>query len=177
MGRKGKPRTPLAAIGGTNPNYKAPGTGTQYTHNCQRVVYAFEERMRGYNVEAQPYQARNDPMGGGNWKRVYKGQTWESNLGRTKDKVVDGIHSRMTAWGDGARAIIYVKWAGVRSAHVFNVVQENGKTHAYDAQSGKRVSLTRYINLSQPTKTMISRVDNLTERNPIMEKILKRGTK
>lgn len=170
LGRKGTPMSSLESARGTNPN--------KYRMNCQRCVYAFEFRRRGYDVEALPrpdsgYDPMMDGMG---WYRAFEGQTWETKLGNRNTAVEKNIKKLMNEWGDGSRAVIYVKWKGFRSAHVFNIENKNGEVYAYDGQSGGMVDLTNYLSLSQPTRTMISRVDNLSRPlDALSSAVKKRG--
>lgn len=57
---KGKPMSYHKANGGrVNPNYKKGGG---YDMNCQTCVAVFEARLRGYDIEAVPYDKANKAM-------------------------------------------------------------------------------------------------------------------
>lgn len=174
LGKQGKPKGIDQLLQETNPNYQ---NDRSYRVNCQRCVYAAELAQRGYDVEALPkVNSATDPFNNGMWMHGFEGQTWESNLGSRAKAVELSINDRMGNWGDGSRAIVYVAWKD-GGAHVFNVNREKGNTIAFDAQTGKRVDLGRYLSDAKPTKTMLSRVDNLTKPNNILTNaIKKRGT-
>lgn len=73
----------------------------------------------------------------------------------------------MSNWGEGARGIIYLKWAGKKNVgHVINCEQKNGKLHIYDVQSNKRVTgvkyLEKYLPFATLSHTQLFRTDNAT---------------
>ena len=169
LGKKGKAKTQEQALAATNPNYKS--RTAEYTRNCQRCVYAYELQRRGYNVEAKArVLSGTDPMFGGNWKHGFKNQTWtrQGELGTRNATVEKNIADKMKNWGDGSRAIVYVAWKG-GSAHVFNVENTGGKVSIFDGQTGKKHSLSEYLSIAKPSKTMISRVDNLDVNEGVMK--------
>lgn len=166
LGEQG-PTTPYeAAAKSVNPRYN---TDRLYRINCQRVVYAYEMKRRGYDVEARPFEVGDNFASSlfGGYKRVFSDQEWTRNyeLGRNTKTVVEGIEGRMKEWGDGSRAVVEVVWKGGRKGHIFNVEQIGGVTYGIDAQSGKIFNIGDYISQSMPSKTKISRVDNLREVN------------
>jgi len=159
-----------------NPNYRAFGD-PKFTKNCQRCVYAAEMARRGYDVEAVGRESNATDKWYTHWRHGFNGQTWDGHLGNRNATVEKNINAKLQSWGDGARAIVYVKWKGVNSAHVFNVENVNGKTVAYDAQKGRKFPIMDYLKDSQPTYTQISRVDHLTDPNPLLQYAMKkRGT-
>lgn len=162
IGKKGKPLSIDEALK-VNPNYDLD---TSYQENCQRVVYAYELARRGYDVKATANIKKDDPF---NWQQGFAGQYWEKNLGARVNKVENNIQNKMNDWGEGSRGILYVVWKGGNSAHVMNIENHNGKVTVYDAQSGRKRNLNTILNNAMPSKTMISRVDNL----PRMQKNLK----
>lgn len=161
---KGSPMTVQTAAAGTNPNY------TQYikewTHNCQRCVSAFEARMRGYDVEALPrilngtdeLPYMNNKTG---WLSVYQNPVVTSIHKSTGKACKDAIEQEMSGWGDGARAIVRVRWKG-GGGHVFNAVQENGQTIFVDAQNNT-MDCQKYFSagMIKPGMTELVRIDNL----------------
>ena len=164
LGKQGRPLTPEEALQTTNPHYNSGAE--KWRINCQRVVYAYEAQRRGYQVEAQPnIRKPGDNMSRYGYRNMFEDQTWEGDLGSRNKTVERNIESAMREWGDGARAIVKVDWKSGKSAHVFNIEQSGGKTVAYDAQSGKSIKLMDYLQYSKPTKTEISRVDNLNKIN------------
>jgi len=158
----GKPASPSVNAKATNPNYgstqngetyRAAGkAGERYTpdmgplpwgayeENCSNVVYAFEMRMRGYDVEAAPLDVLDkygyaagrtyDEMdqllavawrlpGGRPHGRSLNGQTWRSFA---------EIDTEIEQWPEGGRGMIFV------GKHIFNVVKVRGKAQYTEAQ-------------------------------------------
>ena len=162
LGKKGKPMSEADAWFDANPffsdNYK------EFSFNCQRCVFAYEMRRRGYDVEAQPtYQGDTMPINT-NWTKAMSGMT-EASVGRSTEKAtLDAIRSQMAKWGNGSRAIVKVRWAGGNSGHVFNVEYTNNKLHVYDVQSNKRTTGEQYIKDALPYTTLryttLYRTDN-----------------
>lgn len=162
--KKGTPMTPQEAVTGTNPNYRQ--YTREWTWNCQRCVSAFEARMRGYDVEARariltghddlPYM--NATTG---WLSVYKGATVTDVAKSTGKACRAAIESEMAGWGDGARAIVRVRWKG-GGGHVFNALQVNGQTVFVDPQSGS-MNCSGYFapGMIRPGETALVRIDNL----------------
>lgn len=174
LGKPGKPKTIDEALAASNPNYKQ---GRAYQVNCQRCVYAYELQRRGYDVEAMAAIKDNDPMGQNNaWMNGFQGQRWEGRLGTTEAAVEKSIINKMRGWGDGSRAVGYVAWKG-GDAHVFNIESKNGRVYIFDGQTGKQHRLSDYINYAIPTHTMISRVDNLTPNNNVLQYAVKQKGK
>lgn len=156
-----------ADLAATNPNYS---TARAYQVNCQRCVSAYEARRRGYDVSAKPA-----PTGRNNtdylpymthekgWANVYEDglKSLETLAGRTAAKVKDSICEKMAEYGEGARAIVRVRWGRGNSGHVFIAEQVNGVTHFVDPQSGKNdVSYYFGAGMIQPAKTRLLRIDN-----------------
>ena len=175
LGKKGRAKTPAEALANTNPNYKK---GREYRENCQRCIFAMEAQMRGYDVEALPATLkRNEPLFqySTSWERGFIGQKWEKNLGNRSDAVEQNIVSKMQQWGNGSRAVAYVEWKG-GNAHVFNIVNKGGKVSIFDGQDGKQYKLSDYLKNAKPSKTEISRVDNLQfNENVIKYAVKQRG--
>ena len=161
---KGNPMTPQQAVTGTNPNFKT--YLREWTLNCQRCVSAFEARMRGYDVEARariltsidelPYM--NAKTG---WLSVYDGATVTSVHKNTGKACRTTIESEMLSWGDGARAIVRVRWKS-GGGHVFNALQIDGQTVFVDPQSGS-MDCSGYFaaGMIKPGMTELVRIDNL----------------
>lgn len=162
--KKGEPMTAQQAVTGTNPNFKL--YTKEWTLNCQRCVSAFEARMRGYNVEARariltgvdelPYM--NARTG---WLSVYNGATVTSVHKSTGKACRATIESEMQNWGDGARAIVRVRWKS-GGGHVFNALQVDGQTVFVDPQSGS-MDCSGYFaaGMIKPGMTELVRIDNL----------------
>lgn len=173
FGKQGKPKTPEEALATTNPNYR---NGREYRVNCQRCVLAYELQRQGYGVEALPATMNgNDPMfSNRRWMVGFENQTWsrQGELGSRNSAVEKNIIGKMQNWGDGSRAIAYVEWKH-GNAHVFNIENRGGKVSIFEAQSGKTYSLNAYLSISKPSKTMISRVDNLKPNEGVMQYAVK----
>lgn len=152
------------AVKGTNPNYS---TGKyEWTNNCQRCVSAFEARMRGENVVAKP-TFQGDRFGvlsspDGYVHSVYESPQILDKGGDTGLDCQNKIVEQMNEWGDGARAIVRVRWADELGGggHVFNAVQMNGETHFVDPQTGS-MDCSKYFNGIKPSETKLIRNDNL----------------
>ena len=164
LGAKGKPMSEADAWFNANPFYS--DNYAEFSSNCQRCVFAYEMRRRGYNVTAQPtYKGDKMPIGG-NWTTAMKGMTRVS-VGKTTEKAtIKNIENQMSNWGEGSRAIIRIKWSGTNSGHVINCEQKNGKLHVYDVQSNKRVTGVKYLEKYLPYATLshteLYRTDNAT---------------
>ena len=159
------------AIETVNPNY---GKGKEYKLNCQRCIYAYEMQRRGYDVEALPKILKGEDKAASNWDRIMEGQTWD-HVGKTQMQVKNNLLDKMSEYGDGSRAAIYVKWKNRNSAHVFIAEQQKGGTVFLDAQTHKYVDISNYLSNAQPSKTMISRLDNLQPTELIAECVKRRG--
>lgn len=109
--------------------------------------------------------------------KMYEGQRWERNLGSRTATVAQAIKDKMTNWGEGSRAVVYVAWKG-GAAHVFNVEQTSEGTIGIDAQTGKagHTLLDRYISSAKPSSVMISRVDGLKEKDDMSYALKRKGT-
>ena len=160
---KGSPMDAKTAAQGTNPNYNMHIT--EWTHNCQRCVSAFEARMRGYDVEALPRILKGDDLPYMNtttgWLSVYENPVVTSMHKTTGKACLSAIENQMSDWGDGARAIVRVRWKG-GGGHVFNAVQQEGKTVFIDAQTND-MDCSYYFKpgLIKPGMTELIRIDNL----------------
>ena len=72
-----------------------------------------------------------------------------------------------------------VKWKGAPSAHVINVINQNGRIYGYDAQSGMKIpqsSLLQYMKRTVAQRTSLVRLDNapLREDRKDLDKMFKR---
>ena len=149
-----------------NPNYKF---GEEWKINCQRCVPTFEMRMRGADVEAQPFFESEK------WKEDPPPlcrepfAVWENAT--VFDCKGDGradIERHMADWGDGARAEICVQWDGVPSGHVFVAEQVDGETRYYDPQSGK-LDVSWYFSKVEPGSVKVCRTDNAKVNDKIYD--------
>ncbi len=67
----------------------------------------------------------------------------------------------MLSWGDGARAIVRVRWKS-GGGHVFNALQIDGQTVFVDSQAGS-MDCSGYFapGMIKPGMTELVRIDNL----------------
>lgn len=170
---KGLANSPEGAAKATNPNY---GKGREYRVNCQRCIYAFEMNMRGGGVwEALPNPNPDgyDKYAYGGWRRVMEDQSVIDVGSRSRKKVERNINDLTADWGNGARGFITVSWTK-SNGHVFNFIRRNGKTEYWDAQVGKKVDIQDYLSRAMPTKTEISRIDNLEFRSGVEKDLMRK---
>lgn len=135
----------------------------EFSENCQRAVFAYELRRRGYDVEALPTYESDEMPAGGRWMSALKGLK-PVDVGRTTENAtIKNIEKQMASWGEGARAIVRVKWAGGNSGHVFNAEWHNGRLYVFDAQSNRRTTGVNYLKEHLPyttlSRTQLVRVD------------------
>ena len=149
-------------ISSTNPKY---AKSIEYQRNCQRCVPAYEMRMRGYDVTAKPAPAfGEDEFAKWYWDKVFNDAVVE--------KVLNGagkaeITAKMLEWGEGARAEVYIKWAGNDSfGHVFIAENRSGEIWFLDPQTGA-LNVQHYFDMTDNGFTKFFRIDNL-EPNKIL---------
>ena len=175
IGEKGEPRSIATAQWESNPYYS--DYYREFSQNCQRVVWAYEMQRRGYDVEALPtYKGDTMPMTA-NWSNVMSGVTRVSVAGRNNAKVIQNIESQLKQWGEGARAIIRIRWQGCNSGHVINVEYTNGKIYYVDAKDRYRSTNPKeMLSGSRASETELFRVDNATITDE-MRKVVKKRSK
>ena len=134
LGEKGQPMDINKALVGTNPNYDE---GVEYQINCQRCVFAYEMRRRGYDVEAKPCLSHDDSLATGGFLNVMEDtKLYQINAGNTIWDSIDSLQEAMASAGDGTRAAIIVGWKNRAGGHVFVAEQVGGKTRYVDPQDG-----------------------------------------
>ena len=170
LGPRGKAKPIDYALQTVNPNY---GKGKEWSKNCQRCIYAYEMQRRGYNVEALPRILKGDDNAAANWNHIMENQVWE-NVGRTRHANKNQMLDKMAEYGDGARAAVYVKWKGRKSAHVFIAEQQGNGTVFLDPQTHKYIDISSYLDRVEPSKTQICRLDNLQPTELISECVKRR---
>ena len=173
LGKKGQPMSEADAWFDANPYFSEDYQ--EFSENCQRCVFAYEMRRRGYDVEAQPtYQGDTLPTGG-NWESAMSGMTKVPVGKSTERATLNAIRSQMEKWGEGARGIVRIVWAGGRSGHVFNVEYSSGKLKVYDVQSNKRKTGEQYIKEALPYTTLkhttLYRTDNAQPTDTMKEMV------
>lgn len=149
-------------IKASNPHYSE---GYEYRVNCQRCVPTYEMRRRGYDVIAKPRITSGKDETADKWTDIFNNAKWiRCNSGSG----VQQIQKQMKAWGDGARAEVYVAWKGGGSAHVFVAEQVDGKTVFIDPQPGS-MDCKDYFKHVRSGYTMVCRIDNLNPSELIAE--------
>ena len=78
-------------------------------------------------------------------------------------------------FGKDSRSVIYVEWKD-GGAHVFNAVRRNNKTKFIDSQIGKEIDINKILSRIKPSKTQISRIDNLSPTSLIIKCVRNSGT-
>lgn len=150
----------------TNPNYEPDNPMSPWDNNCQRCVSAYEARRRGYDVEAQPVpngadtlSIMNHPNG---WTSVYKGAKLIDCSANTGALAALKVNDQMKAWGDGARAIVRIRWNKKVDVggHVFIAEMENGKINFVDPQNGS-ADASSYFSMTSGKGLYCMRIDNL----------------
>ena len=155
----------------SNPHYGETG----YDKNCQRCVVAFEANMRGYAVEALPSIGTDDYPHDANWTKFFgKDKSSLISIGGNsvkaqKDKLLD----QMGKWGDNSRAVLKVSWTGKTFGHVVNVVNSKSGVSAWDAQTGKRVSLDGILSRVTLKQTKLLRTDDANLDNTHVHKAIR----
>ena len=156
----------------TNPKFQS---GKEYQWNCQRCVYAYEMNRRGEKCIARPTNMfnGNDDYARKEWSHTMQNQKWYRVGSKSGSKTISNIEDKMRSYGNGARGIIYVVWEK-GDAHVFNVENIGGKIHYIDSQSGQKRDILKTISAAKPTKTLISRIDNLAPDMLLLDKAIER---
>lgn len=174
--RSDTPRNLEDAISVTNPHF---WEGRQWQINCQRCIWAWEAQRRGYDVEALP----NTRDANDNLPYMYDPQGWPnviknggaSLVGLPSRNTIVKMDAQMKEWGDGARAIVRVKWKRGNSGHVF-VAERRGDTTVYaDPQTGKLVNIKSYMDDAVKGETKLLRTDNAEFTNLIEKAVKRRG--
>nr|DAK83485.1 MAG TPA: minor capsid protein [Caudoviricetes sp.] len=125
----------LAAV---NPHFSE---GYKWQNNCQRCVVAWELRQRGYDVTAKPFAAHDDIGNSGVacWEFDHRAWFHDSEYrGLTRGGFKRSVESAFDEWGDGARAIVRVKWDRRHGGcgHFFSARREGDKIIYEDPQAG-----------------------------------------
>lgn len=178
IGTRGAPMGMSDAFFDANPYYS--DNYAEFSQNCQRCVFAYEMRRRGYDVEALPTYENDMMPRGGNWQSAMSGMT-TVDVGRsTENATYKAIENQMKNWGEGSRAIIRIKWAGGNSGHVINCEYANGKLNVYDVQSNSRATgealLRDYLQYTTLSRTQLFRTDNATPTDNMRYMVRKNST-
>lgn len=158
----------LAAV---NPHF---AEGYKWQNNCQRCVVAWELRQRGYDVTARPFAAHDDIGDSGVACWEFDHNAWSNDselvkLSKGKKKFKQAVSDAFEEWGDGARAIVRVKWDRRHGGggHFFSARREGDKIVYEDPQAGtvRDIDATLDNCSSGPLQLWMMRVDdrNLTD--------------
>lgn len=154
------PHTMIDDLKATNPNWRED---SPWDVNCQRCVSAYEARRRGYDVTAAPLIDSNDtlqimrhPNG---WPSVYQGAELIDCTSASGAGSATLVEDKMAEWGDGARAIVRVRWK-MGGGHVFIAERVNGETVFLDPQRGTK-NVDYYFDSAKGNGTFCVRIDNL----------------
>ena len=154
--------TTEADIKGTNPLFSS---GREYQINCQRCVPAYEMRRRGYDVTALPRIMSGVDDTANHWQGIFENAQW---LACSSGSGVTQVTNQLKAWGDGARAEIYVAWKGRGAgAHVFVGENSGGTIRFLDPQSGA-LDVSHYFKHAKTGSTLICRIDGLDPTDYIL---------
>ena len=169
----------------TNPKF-SDGT-YEYTNNCQRCVPAWEYRVRGFDVTAQPCK----PLGENDSLQTSPFSMWDFNAfdadksrrvqadreGTGKEKIVEFL----TESGDGSRVQIVVYWEyDPMKGHVFSATNNDGKILFVDPQSGSSgKTVEEYFNRVALGETRWLRIDTLelaeNRRNEVIKNLYEKS--
>lgn len=152
--KKGTPINVVEAVSGANPGCSKGGA---YRVNCQRCVQTYEFRRRGYDVVAKPKpQVKDDIIIWGS--ECFVGQN-NAVVEYTFNQTAAQVKREIKNAPDGARYGIYIKWKGVKSAHVFVAEKVDGVVRFLDPQSGK-LDVSSYFDRGSAGKFGFFRMDD-----------------
>lgn len=145
-------------VGKVNPHYGEEGFGV----NCQRCVFVYEARMRGFDVIAkQAGDEFNDAFRMRWIQSIEGGMTNYKFIPGNPKKAAASIEEAMREFGDGSRAIVSIAWPRSLGGggHVFIAFNDKGTIRYIDPQSGE----IDYVSWKDNMKTgsaAIIRLDN-----------------
>ena len=155
-----------ADVKAVNPNYSWTDSTSPWNDNCQRCVSAYEARRRGYDVVAKPTPPGADtlpymrhPQG---WPTVYQNGELIDCSANSGTSARMNIEEEMRTWGDGARAIVRVRWKPQcgSGGHVFIAECQNGKIRYVDPQVGMDDASTHF-EMAKGSGVFCMRIDHL----------------
>lgn len=127
----------LAAV---NPHF---AEGYKWQDNCQRCVVAWELKQRGYDVTAMPFAAHDGIGDDGTKCWEFDHNAWFNDselvmLNKGKKKFKQAVSDAFEEWGDGARAVVRVRWDKSHggSGHFFSARREGDRIVYEDPQAG-----------------------------------------
>jgi len=105
-----------------------------YRENCQRVCYAVDLQLSGFDVEALPNKRKDGAgsmYGPNSYRNVYDGAKWDDFSASSTDAYLRHIESLIPKSGD--KCIIGCFWNS-GGGHLFNAVNIGGKIYGVDGQ-------------------------------------------
>lgn len=151
-----KPDNIERALEFTNPN--------RYTENCQRCVFTYEMRRRGYDVIAKdaPKNPLDDNIGLGDYRKVCINAQWKKCDGSGFEEISDYLHNCKS----NARVVIGIQME--EFAHLFFAEKLNDEIYFIDPQSNKLDARNRFDRAIEGF-TEFARIDNLEFSNLIKD--------
>lgn len=119
-----------------------------FRRNCQRVAYAVDLRLQGYDVEALARTGDNsfataDKRLTNSFLNVYENANDKFvHITGSTSEIVSKIESMMS--NKGATAIVYNYWQG-GGGHAWNIVKGKERLHGIDGQVNKSFNPSKYI--------------------------------
>ena len=159
--KRGQPMThEQADQGNANPRY---GSSRDYGRNCQSCVVAYEARLRGYDVEAQPKTGHNTIQN--SLSRDQKIAWMDPNTGEAAKEITNppniNRQTQVKKWlndnmEEGGRYVFSHGWKGTDgyTGHIICAKKEGGQIKLFDPQSGKNYTgdgVTEYISRVKAT--------------------------
>ena len=131
-----------------------------YRENCQRVCYAVDLQLSGFDVEALPNKNNRDGagvmFGPNSYRNVYENARWDDFTASDTGSYLRHIESLIPKSGD--KCIIGCFWQG-GGGHLFNAVNIRGKIYGVDGQvtapgGGHFFELGKYVHQFKVGSTM-----------------------
>jgi len=154
-----------------------------YRENCQRVCYAVDLQLSGFDVEALPNKHKDGAglMSGPNsYRNVYENAKWDDFSASTTDAYLQHIKSLIPNSGD--KCIIGCYWSG-GGGHLFNAINIRGKIYGVDGQvttnGGHIFNLNDYVSQFKVNSNMDVLVtsDMSYKTTQLLNKFVKRRKK
>lgn len=164
-----------------NPNRDNWAEYKKWRENCQRVCYATDLRLAGYDVEALAH-LRTDLKNGINladssyaesFLNVYKGaaQNFVPVGGSTGD-VIAQLATLLPA--SGARAIVHNYWTG-GGGHAWNLIRIGDRIYGIDGQTNEFFNPEKYINDSKNNRSWFGSTHAVSGEHCINVLVTNRG--
>jgi len=140
----------------SNPNYEK---NESYQKNCINCVLAMELRIRGYDVEAKPY---NYTIEDGNLNKLYKvfnNDILFKNVTNDSLNKINKIFNELKNINGNSRYIFsYMRYNNI--GHVLELVISEGNHTLYDPQSGLEINISS-LDLKEIKFFKYDRIDNV----------------